>query len=312
MPEPPNLMPKRVPMRVSIQTASLAAIVLSACGGGGSDGGTPPTPVRAPAAIALSISSTDVMLSFGESRTLTAVVTDSAAATIDNATVNWSSSAPGVISVSPSTGLTTTASAVSNGSATITATSGTVSATKTSSVAQKFAAVGLTPSVVSLTVSGNRQLTATARDARDNIIGGASGFAFSSNNEPVATVTPTGGLVSAIAAGTATITATLTRDAVTASGNSTVNVTASSIPTTATVTTGNASFSPASVDILQGGTVTWNFGGVAHNVIFSGAGAPTDIPTTSSASVARTFATAGTFPYLCNIHAGMSATVVVH
>jgi len=298
-------------MRASI-LYTIAAIFLSACGGGGGDGGTPPTPVRRPAAISVSISSPDAMLSFGDSRTLAAVVTDSVQATIDNAAVTWSSSAPGVVSVSPTSGLSTTATAMSNGSATITATSGTVSATKTASVLQTFASVLLTPATVPLNVSGTQQLTAVARDARGNTIIGASGYGFSSNNEPIATVTPSGGFVSAVAVGTATITATLTRDAVTASGTSTVNVSAGSIPANASVTTSNTSFSPASVDILMGGTVTWNFGSTAHNVNFSGAGAPTNIATTSNASVARTFPSAGTFPYLCNIHEGMTGSVVVH
>lgn len=299
-------------MRPSILPAAIVAILLGACGGGGGDGGTPPNPVRKPAAVAVSISSTDPMQSFGDSRTLTAVVTDSAQTVIADATVTWSSSAPGVVAVIPSTGLSTTANAVSDGSATITATSGTVSATRTTSVQQKFAGVGLTPATVPLPVGGNQQLTAVARDGRGNTIPGASGFTFSSNNEPVATVTPSGGFVSAVSAGTATITATLTRDGVTAGANSTVNVTGSSVPSSATVSTTNSAFQPGSVDITQGGTVTWNFGATAHNVNFSGSGAPADIATTSSASVARTFPTAGTFPYLCNIHAGMTATVIVH
>ena len=299
-------------MRSFILSAALAAIVLNGCGGGGGDGGTPPNPVRHPAAIALSISSTDPMLSFGDSRTLSAVVTDSSAAVINDATVTWSSSAPGVVSVIPSTGLSITATAVSDGPATITATSGTVTATRTTSVQQKFAAVGLSPATVPLTVGGNQQLTAVARDARGNPIVGASGFAWSSNNEPVATVTPSGGFVSAVAVGTATITASLTRDAVTAGGTATVNVTTSSFPSSATVATSDAAFQPPSVDITAGGSVTWNFGPTAHNVNFSGSGAPANIGTTSSASVERTFPTAGSFPYLCNLHAGMTATVVVH
>jgi plastocyanin len=299
-------------MRSSIPSAAVAVMLLSGCGGGGGDGGTPPNPVRHPAAIALSISSTDPMLSFGDNRTLTAVVTDSSAAVIEDATVSWISSAPGIVSVIPSTGLSITATAVSDGPATITATSGTVSASRTTSVQQKFAGVGVSPATVPLTVGGNQQLTAVARDGRGNPIAGASGFTFSSNNESVATVTPSGGFVSAVAAGTAIITATLTRDAVTAGGTATVNVTTSSFPSSATVATTDNAFQPPSVDITVGGTVTWNFGPTAHNVNFSGSGAPSNIGTTSSSSVERTFPTAGSFPYLCNLHAGMTATVVVH
>lgn len=301
-------------MRASISATAIAAIVLNACGGGG-DGGTPPVPVRTAASVSVAISSEDAMLSFGDTRTLSAVVKDSVDATIGDAFVTWSSTAPGVVSVSPTTGFATTATAVSNGSATITATSGTKSGTKGTTVLQKFASVAVSPSVVPLAVSGTRQLNAVARDARGNTIIGATGFQFGSNNEPVATVTPTGGFVSAVAVGSATITATLTRDAVTASGTSTVNVTAGSgtFPTNATVTTSNSSFSPAVVDIVTGGMITWTFATTSHNVNFNAAaGAPADIATTQNTSVSRSFPTAGSFSYFCNIHEGMTATVVVH
>jgi plastocyanin len=66
------------------------------------------------------------------------------------------------------------------------------------------------------------------------------------------------------------------------------------------------------VDIAAGGTVTWTFE-TRHNVTFSSvSGRPADIPNTSSGSVSRTFAQAGTFDYHCTIHTGMSGTVVVH
>lgn len=301
-------------MRASISATAIAAIVLNACGGGG-DGGTPPVPVRTPASVSVAISSEEAMLSFGDTRTLSAVVKDSLDATISDASVTWASSAPGVVSVSPTTGVATTATAVSNGGATITATSGTKSGTRGTTVLQKFVSVGLSPSVVPLAVSGTRQLIAVAQDARGNTIVGASGFQFGSNNESVATVTPSGGFVSAVAVGSATITATLTRDAVTASGTSTINVTAgpATFPTNATVTTSNSSFSPASVDIVAGGIITWTFATTSHNVNFdAAAGAPADIPTTQNTSVSRTFPTAGSFSYFCNIHVGMTATVIVH
>jgi hypothetical protein len=69
-------------------------------------------------------------------------------------------------------------------------------------------------------------------------------------------------------------------------------------------------FTPNSVTVAVGGTVTWGFA-IEHNVLFSGAGAPQDIGVTGSGSVARVFNTAGTFPYTCSLHAGMSGTVLV-
>jgi plastocyanin len=83
---------------------------------------------------------------------------------------------------------------------------------------------------------------------------------------------------------------------------------------TATVTTSATAFTPATVSIGVGGTVTFAFGAVAHNVFFdnSVSGAPDPIPgTNANMSEARTFTSAGTFEYDCHIHPGMKGTVVV-
>lgn len=85
-------------------------------------------------------------------------------------------------------------------------------------------------------------------------------------------------------------------------------------PTSATVNaTPSISFSPSPVNIVAGGTVTFAFGSVAHNVFFGAApGAPADIPgTNANTSATRTFPTAGTYVYNCHIHPGMTGTIVV-
>jgi plastocyanin len=73
-------------------------------------------------------------------------------------------------------------------------------------------------------------------------------------------------------------------------------------------------FSPQTLQIAAGETVTWVFGSVAHNVNFAqtAAGRPADIAgQNANTSVPRTFAAAGTFPYVCTLHPGMSGTIVV-
>jgi plastocyanin len=71
-------------------------------------------------------------------------------------------------------------------------------------------------------------------------------------------------------------------------------------------------FSPATLNVTVGQTVTWAFGPVDHNVTFNPVtGAPGNIGNTRSASVSRTFTTAGAFPYACTLHAGMTGTVNV-
>lgn len=84
--------------------------------------------------------------------------------------------------------------------------------------------------------------------------------------------------------------------------------------TSASVTAGSSSdvFTPKTVNLKVGGTVTWSFGGREHNVIFQKVGgAPADIPVTSNAQVSRTFNTAGSYPYDCTLHAGMVGTITV-
>jgi plastocyanin len=71
-------------------------------------------------------------------------------------------------------------------------------------------------------------------------------------------------------------------------------------------------FVPATLDIDVGETVTWVFGPVSHDVLFSNVpGAPTNIGITDNANVSRTFGTAGVFPYSCTLHSGMNGTIRV-
>ncbi len=97
--------------------------------------------------------------------------------------------------------------------------------------------------------------------------------------------------------------------------------TSPTFPTTASVTVGannTLSFSPASVDIAAGGTVTWTWASgitMPHNV--TSADTPARFPsspTQMSGSYQFTFSAAGSYPYYCTVHGRnvMSGTVVVH
>ena len=93
-----------------------------------------------------------------------------------------------------------------------------------------------------------------------------------------------------------------------------------------TVTVGNNSFSPATLTVTPGTTVTWTwdtcsqgsdpYGGstktcVNHSVTWDTPGG-TASPTQSEGNYTRAFATAGTFDYHCAIHgAAMSGKIVV-
>ena len=131
---------------------------------------------------------------------------------------------------------------------------------------------------------------------------------WASSDQTVATVNASG-LVSGVKLGTATITATVSG----ISGSTALSVAAA--PQTATVqATLSQTFSPKQVDILAGGSVTWQFSTLTHNVTFTSSanGTPQNIPDATSTNVSRSFTTAGTFTYQCTIHPGMTGTVVVH
>ena len=81
---------------------------------------------------------------------------------------------------------------------------------------------------------------------------------------------------------------------------------------TATVSTPGSSFSPPSVTIAAGGTVSWNIAGATHNVTFGALAPPGgNIPDTRGATVSRSFPSAGTYDYQCTRHDGMTGRVVV-
>jgi plastocyanin len=86
------------------------------------------------------------------------------------------------------------------------------------------------------------------------------------------------------------------------------------LPLQATVqATEQITFQPNTVAIAQGGTVTWVFGAVAHNVTFAArAGAPPSINgQNANTSANRQFNSPGTFDYSCTIHPGMAGVVAV-
>jgi len=72
-------------------------------------------------------------------------------------------------------------------------------------------------------------------------------------------------------------------------------------------------FTPGTLTVAAGQTVTFSFGSLAHNVFFAAvAGAPANIEGfNSNTNVDRQFNTQGTFNYTCHIHPQMHGTVVV-
>lgn len=163
----------------------------------------PPTPV--PATVQVLPSSVE-LTAIGATAQLTATVMDADGVQLPSATVTWSSSSTAVATVSGS-GMV---EAVAEGSTTITARSGDATADAQVTVALPAptpAELVVEPDIATLTeVGATVQLNATVLDATGAEIEGAV-VAWASSNAEVASVSE-GGLVEALAEGTATITGT--------------------------------------------------------------------------------------------------------
>ena len=76
------------------------------------------------------------------------------------------------------------------------------------------------------------------------------------------------------------------------------------VPANTIQATDGLAFNPTTLTVTRGTTVTFTFATVAHTVVFSGTGAPTNVAESSNTSAQRTFANAGVFGFTCSIHGG--------
>ncbi|MBR5255149.1 MAG: Ig domain-containing protein [Bacteroidales bacterium] len=185
--------------KLPLITALFFGLIIS-CGKPESDpdkGKTNPQP-QVVGVTSVSIDKTSLSLTEGESATLTATVKPDNAT---NKTVSWSSSNSSVATVDAAGKV----SAVAEGTATITAKAGEKSATCSVSVTKKAVAVeSITLNKSSLELKAGETATLTATVKPDNATNKT--VSWSSSNSSVATV-DAAGKVSAVAEGTATITA---------------------------------------------------------------------------------------------------------
>lgn len=167
------------------------------------------------------------------------------------------------------------------------------------------AAVQITTPFGALRPGQSVQFTATAINAFGDPIVGAGAATWLSTSPASATVDASG-LVTALAAGSTSITATIQG----VQGTRVVTVVPAG--TGAIVTMPGNSFIPFEVTIRAGEAVYFEFPQEPHNVIFNRiTGAPQDIQQTHNTTIARTFPVAGQFLYDCTLHPGMTGAVAV-
>ena len=180
----------------SLATLVVGTAVSLSCGGdGGSPSPTPTDVVVTPGA--------DTLVALGETRAFTASVLDANGDPIDGATVTWSSDAPTVLSIDPTTGLAT---ALTRGNAHVKATAGSLEGTASVLVTQIVTSVTVTPGNAALDGVGDTvRFTAVAKDSGGTVVTGVQ-VIWSVNDNTVATI-DTLGLATAKGAGVVLVTA---------------------------------------------------------------------------------------------------------
>ena len=216
---------------------------LAVCSGGTTGVTTEPPPT--PVLTTIDVTPPNASLEVGATQALVATVKDQSGNIMADQSVTWSSDNTAAARVT-SIGIVT---AVAAGAAKITATSGgktggsdiTVLAPPPNPV---VTSVTVSPPSTSVATGATVTLTATVKDQQGNVMGGQT-IAWSTSDASVATVS-SNGVVTGVAAGSATITATSSGK----SGTSSITVTAPpSVVTTVTV-------APASASINVGATVS--------------------------------------------------------
>ena len=299
----------KVARTLAIGVMSCAAALLIACGDG-SPAVTPPPPI---VVSLVEVSAATSTLIRTQTVQLSAVARTSAGTVVSGELPVWTTTAPGIATVSTS-GLVT---GVAAGTATIRATVGGVSGALDITVTT---GAGILATVVvdaqdrTIPLGQLTQATVNGRDLLGGPVPlGSRVITWSSSNAAIATITQAG-VVTGVGIGAATLQASVADGAVARTGTVTITVTSiPNAPTTADVVMPGLTFSPFETVVKLGGTVRFLFPALAHNVIWDRrlAGSPADINIISNATVSRVFSTVGVFPYTCTLHPGMDGTVIV-
>ncbi len=168
------------------------------------------TPFGSPAVTRIEVTPASATVSIGGTKTYTARAFSNASGTeveVTNVSFIWDASDPSKAAVSPTTGRTTTATALAGGSTTIRARAGGQAGAGTLNVSfPPVARVEVTPETATIPVGGTIQFTARAFDASNNEIPGVT-FTWTSGNKSAATI-DSSGVATGVGVGATTIKAT--------------------------------------------------------------------------------------------------------
>ena len=176
-------------------------VMLSACGGSDGGGGSTTGPQRIPTSVRVT-TATGTITALSATLQLSGQVLDEQGGVISGSSLQWTSSAAAVATVSGS-GLVT---GLQNGTTTVTATASGLSASAAITVQQEAGIVIVTPGSESVFAGATVQFAAAVADANGNEMPEQTA-SWATSDQAVATVDQTG-LAMGVAAGSATITAT--------------------------------------------------------------------------------------------------------
>jgi len=253
-----------------------SCLLVAACGGG--DSATSPTPQPKPVA-SVAVSPSALSLLVGQSGTLIAQAKDANGAVLPGRTITWSSSDPAIATVSTAG----VATGVAPGTATISATSEGKTGAATATVSPVPAAsVSVSPPADTLYPAQTSQFGATVKDSAGGVLSGRT-VVWTSSNGAIATIS-TSGLLSAVAVGSATVSASVEGK----TGTAAVSVIPVPVAST-TVTPGSASLftgatqqftatlRDASGNTLTGRPVTWSTSSISVAMVNSASGLVTAV-----------------------------------
>ena len=255
-----------------------------------------------PVVTTVTVSPASASVSVGASYVLQATVKDQNGNAMSGQTVTWSTSNAAAATVS-STGIVT---GVAAGSTTITATSSGVSGTSAISVTAGpppplvVTTVTVAPTSATVVAGATTTLQATVKDQNGNVMTGQT-VTWSTNNAAAATVNSSG-VVTGVAAGSATITATSSgktgTSSITVTAVAPVVTTVTVAPTSASVVAGATTALQATVkdqngSVMTGQTVTWSTNNAAAATV-SSTGVVTGVAAGSAAITATSSGKTGT------------------